>query len=145
VKMVGHSLSKNVRYVLIYLLIVAAMGLLLWQLPKSYLPDEDQGSLITMATLPPGSTLEQTKEVMGTVQKYFLNEEKDAVEAVMTVSGQNMSGRGQNIGMAYIKLRDWNLRNRKELRAPAVADRAMKAFSKIRNAGGVRLHAAAGH
>jgi HAE1 family hydrophobic/amphiphilic exporter-1 len=53
----------------------------------------------------------------------------------MTISGQNMSGRGQNIGMSYIKLKDWNLRNRKELRAPAVADRAMKAFSKIRNAG----------
>jgi len=135
VKMVGHSLNKNVRYVLIYLLIVAVMGLLLWQLPKSYLPDEDQGSLVTMATLPPGSTLEQTKEVMETVKKYFLNEEKDAVEAVMTISGQNMSGRGQNIGMSYIKLKDWNLRNRKELRAPAVADRAMKAFSKIRNAG----------
>jgi HAE1 family hydrophobic/amphiphilic exporter-1 len=135
VKMVGHSLNKNVRYVLIYLLIVAVMGLLLWQLPKSYLPDEDQGSLVTMVTLPSGSTLEQTQEVMETVQKYFLNEEKDAVEAVMTVSGQNMSGRGQNIGMSYIKLKDWNLRNRKELRAPAVADRAMKAFSKIRNAG----------
>jgi len=65
VKMVGHSLSKNVRYVLIYLLIVAAMGLLLWQLPKSYLPDEDQGSLITMATLPPGSRWSKRRKSWG--------------------------------------------------------------------------------
>jgi HAE1 family hydrophobic/amphiphilic exporter-1 len=36
--------------------------------------------------------------------------------------------------MAYVKLRDWKLRNRRELRAPAVADRAMRAFSQIRNA-----------
>ena len=103
-------------------------------LPKSYLPDEDQGTLITMAMLPPGSTLEQTKEVMDAVQKYFSTEEKDAVEAVMCISGQNQAGRGQNIGMAYIKLRDWKLRKRNDLKAPAVADRAMKAFSKIRNA-----------
>jgi len=110
------------------------MGLLLWQLPKSYLPDEDQGTLIVMATLPPGSTLEQTREVMDTVKNHFSSKEKDAVEAVMCISGQNQAGRGQNIGMAYVKLKDWKLRNRNELKAPAVADRAMKAFSQIRNA-----------
>jgi len=134
VRMVGHSLNKNVRYLFFYLLIVAVMGLLLLQLPKSYLPDEDQGTLIVMATLPSGSTLEQTKEVMEVVKKHFLAEEKDAVEAIMTMSGQNQSGRGQNIGMAYVKLKDWKLRTRRELRAPAVADRAMRAFSQIRNA-----------
>jgi hydrophobe/amphiphile efflux-1 (HAE1) family protein len=134
VRMVGHSLNKNVRYLFFYLLIVAVMGLLLLQLPKSYLPDEDQGTLIVMATLPSGSTLEQTREVMEVVKKHFLAEEKDAVEAIMTMSGQNQSGRGQNIGMAYVKLKDWKLRTRRELRAPAVADRAMRAFSQIRNA-----------
>jgi hydrophobe/amphiphile efflux-1 (HAE1) family protein len=134
VKMVGHSLNKNVRYLFFYLLIVAVMVLLLLQLPKSYLPDEDQGTLITMAMLPSGSTLEQTQEVMETVKKHFLTKEKDAVEAVMTISGQNQAGRGQNIGMSYIKLKDWKLRTRRELKAPAVADRAMKAFAQIRNA-----------
>jgi HAE1 family hydrophobic/amphiphilic exporter-1 len=135
VRMVGHSLNKNVRYLFFYLLIVAVMGLLLLYLPKSYLPDEDQGTLIVMATLPSGSTLEQTREVMeGSVKTYFLAKEKDAVEAVMTMSGQNQAGRGQNIGMAYVKLKDWKLRTRRELRASAVADRAMRAFSQIRNA-----------
>jgi HAE1 family hydrophobic/amphiphilic exporter-1 len=134
VRIVGHSLNKNVRYLFFYLLIVAVMGLLLLHLPKSYLPDEDQGTLIVMATLPSGSTLEQTTEVMEVVKKYFLAKEKDAVEAVMSMSGQNQAGRGQNIGMAYVKLRDWKLRTRRELRASAVADRAMRAFSQIRNA-----------
>ncbi len=134
VSMVGQSLNKNVRYLVLYLLIVAVMGLLLLHLPKGYLPDEDQGTLLVMATLPTGSTLEQTREVMDAVQNYFLLKEKDAVEAVMANSGQNQAGRGQNIGMAYVKLKDWKLRNRRELRAPAVADRAMRAFSQIRNA-----------
>ncbi|MEN6623227.1 MAG: efflux RND transporter permease subunit, partial [Smithella sp.] len=134
VRIVGHSLNKNVRYIVLYVMIVAVMGLMLWYLPKSYLPDEDQGTMIVMATLPSGSTLEQTKEVMDVVKNHFLIGEKDAVEAVMTMSGQNQAGRGQNIGLAYVKLKDWKLRDRDQLRAPAVADRAMRAFSKIRNA-----------
>jgi HAE1 family hydrophobic/amphiphilic exporter-1 len=134
VRLVGHTLNKNVRYLVFYVLIVAVMGLLLLYLPKSYLPDEDQGTLIVMASLPPGSTLEQTREVMDIVKNHFQSKEKDTVEAVMSISGQNQAGRGQNIGMAYVKLKDWKLRNRVDMRAPAVADRAMKAFSRIRNA-----------
>jgi len=134
VRMVGHSLNTNLRYLFFYLLIVVAMALLLLQLPKSYLPDEDQGTLLVMATLPSGSTLEQTKKVMEVVQNHFLVGEKDAVEGLLTMSGQNQSGRGQNIGMAFVKLKDWKLRSRSELKAGAVADRAMRAFAQIRNA-----------
>src|SRR5664280_89430 len=134
VKIVGHSLSNNVRYLFFYLLIVAVMALLIMQLPKSYLPDEDQGTLYVMATLPSGSTLEQTRKVMEVVQNHFQEKEKDAVEGLLTMSGQNQSGRGQNIGMAFVKLRDWKLRSRRELKADAVANRAMRAFAQIRNA-----------
>ena len=110
------------------------MGFLFLQLPTSYLPDEDQGVLLCQVTLPVGSTLEQTEAVMEKVRDHFLNKEKDAVESIMTISGQNQSGRGQNIGMAYIKLKDWKLRTRRELKVTAVANRAMRAFSQIRNA-----------
>jgi HAE1 family hydrophobic/amphiphilic exporter-1 len=134
VRLVGHSLNKNVRYVFLYMLIVAAMGFLFSRLPTSYLPDEDQGTLLCQVSLPVGCTLEQTEVVMGKVRDQFLNKEKDAVDSIMTISGQNMSGRGQNIGMAYIKLRDWKLRSRRELKVTAVANRAMREFSKIRNA-----------
>ena len=103
VRLVGHSLNKNVRYVFLYVLIVAAMAIVFLRLPKSYLPDEDQGALLAQVTLPVGSTLEKTEAVMQNVRDHFLNKEKDAVESIMTISGQNQSGRGQNIGMAYIK------------------------------------------
>jgi HAE1 family hydrophobic/amphiphilic exporter-1 len=52
----------------------------------------------------------------------------------MTISGRSFSGNGQNLGLAFVKLKDWNLRDRPELKADAVAGRAMKAFSKLRNA-----------
>ena len=134
VRLVGHSLNKNVRYVVVYVLIVAGMGFLFLQLRTSYLPDEDQGVLLCQVTLPVGSTLEQTEAVMEKVRDQFQNKEKDAVDSIMTISGQNQSGRGQNIGMAYIKLKDWKLRTRPELKVTAVANRAMRAFSQIRNA-----------
>jgi HAE1 family hydrophobic/amphiphilic exporter-1 len=46
----------------------------------------------------------------------------------------NFSGRGQNAGMAFTKLRDWKLRERPDLKVTAVAGRAMGAFMQIRNA-----------
>ncbi|HNW39725.1 MAG TPA: efflux RND transporter permease subunit, partial [Candidatus Omnitrophota bacterium] len=98
-------------------------------MPTGYLPDEDQGILAIMATLPAGSTLEQSEAVMNKIRNYFAANEKDAVESVMTVAGQNQSGRGQNIGMAFVKLKDWELRKRANLKSDAVADRAMKNFA----------------
>jgi HAE1 family hydrophobic/amphiphilic exporter-1 len=71
---------------------------------------------------------------MAEVRDYFLEHEKDAVESVMTVSGVNFSGRGQNAGLAFAKLKDWELRDRSELRAGAITGRAMGTFSQIRNA-----------
>ncbi len=133
-KVVGRALSQKIRYLVIFLLIVAAMGFLFQRMPTGYLPEEDQGIVMVQAMLPPGSTLEQSEKVMERVRNYFLEGEKDAVESIMTIGGRNFSGNGQNMGLAFAKLKDWNLRNRPELKAEAVAGRAMKAFSKIRNA-----------
>ncbi len=134
VGVVSHSLQKKLRYVAIYALIVVAMVMLFARLPRSYLPNEDQGMMSVMASLPSGSTLEQTEAVMSKVRDHFLTGEKDTVESVLTVSGQNQSGRGQNIGMAFVKLKDWNLRNREEQKVDAVAGRAMRTFSSYREA-----------
>jgi hydrophobe/amphiphile efflux-1 (HAE1) family protein len=133
-KVVGYSLSRKVRYVLIFVLIVAVMGFLFQRMPTAYLPDEDQGILMVQTLLPANATMEQTQKVMNGVKDYFLKQEKDAIESVMTLTGANFSGRGQNAGMAFAKLRDWNLRDREDLRVGAVAGRAMREFSKIRGA-----------
>ncbi len=133
-RLVRHSLSKKLRYLVVFLLIVVAMGFLFLRMPTAYLPDEDQGILLMQAMLPANSTLEQTDEVMKRVRDYFLEHEKEAVESVLTVSGVNFSGRGQNAGLAFAKLKDWKLRDRPDLKVNAVAGRAMGKFSKIRNA-----------
>jgi HAE1 family hydrophobic/amphiphilic exporter-1/multidrug efflux pump len=74
---------------------------------RSFLPEEDQGLLNAQVLLPPGATQEQTREIMERITKHFLENEKDAVEDVMAITGFGFGGRGQNVGLAFIKLRDW--------------------------------------
>ncbi|MDX9862335.1 MAG: efflux RND transporter permease subunit, partial [Rhodospirillales bacterium] len=133
-KLLGHSLRKKFRYLVVYVLIVVAMGYLFRQMPSAYLPDEDQGFLMIQAQLPSNATLEQTQEVLKQVQKHFLEDEKDSVESLMVISGSNFAGRGQNTGMSFVRLRDWELRTRPDQKVTAVAERAMGKFSQMRNA-----------
>ncbi|WP_319407856.1 efflux RND transporter permease subunit [uncultured Desulfosarcina sp.] len=132
--LVGHSLSKKLRYLVLFLLIVVAMGYLFRKMPTAYLPEEDQGMLYVQAMLPANSTLEQTKAVLDKVKKHFLNQEKESVEALMTVAGFSFSGAGQNVGLAFVRLRDWDLRHRPDLKVKAVVGRAMGVFSTYRDA-----------
>jgi HAE1 family hydrophobic/amphiphilic exporter-1 len=134
VKLVGGSFSRVLRYLFVYLLIVAAVGLIFLRMPSSYIPDEDQGILLAQVLMPTGATLEQTKKVLDEIQHHFLENEKEAVESCMTISGIGFSGRAQNNGMVFAKLKDWKLRDRSDLRVQAIAGRAMRAFSQIRNA-----------
>jgi len=133
-KLVGHSLTRKKRYLAAFLVIVALMVVLFMRMPTAYLPDEDQGTMLVQAMLPGNSTLEQTDKVLAQVRNYFNEKEKDAVESVFTVSGVNWSGRGQNAGLAFVKLKDWNLRHGANLKVNAVAMRAMREFSQIKNA-----------
>jgi hydrophobe/amphiphile efflux-1 (HAE1) family protein len=122
------------KYVLIYVLIVFATGYLFMRLPTAYLPDEDQGSILVQVNMPQGATIERTKRVLKEVETYFLNEEREAVESVMTMAGFSPGGgRGQSAGAAFVKLRDWNLRKRPELKVNEVIKRAMARFSRIRD------------
>jgi len=62
--------------------------------------------------LPANSTMEQTDEVLGVVRNYFLNHEKDAILSCMTSCGAGFMLRGQNVGMSWVRLKDWKLRER---------------------------------
>ncbi|MBU1700586.1 MAG: efflux RND transporter permease subunit [Candidatus Eisenbacteria bacterium] len=134
VKLTGRMLRHRLISLVVYLLIVAAMGYMYQRMPTSYLPDEDQGMLMVQAILPSGSTLEQTAEVMDQVREYFLTQESDAVESFMGVPGMSFGGQGQNMGLGFAKLKDWDLRRHRDLKVEAVAGRAMRALSQINSA-----------
>jgi len=130
---VGRSFGKPIRYLIVYGGIVIAMAFFFLRLPTAFLPDEDQGFIICQIQLPAGATQERTIQVIRQIEKHFLEKETKTVEAIITVAGFSFAGRGQNMGLAFVKLKDWKLRNSADLKAPAVAGRAMKAFSQIRD------------
>ncbi|MBN2449269.1 MAG: efflux RND transporter permease subunit [Lentisphaeria bacterium] len=134
VALVGYGLARMVRLTVVYILIVVGLVVIFRRMPTSYLPDEDQGILLCQVIMPTGSTLEQTKAVADRVRAHFMDHEKEAVESCATITGVGFSGRGQNNAMVFVKLRDWDLRERPDLRVKAVAGRAMAEFSRIRGA-----------
>ncbi|MCL2669355.1 MAG: efflux RND transporter permease subunit [Syntrophaceae bacterium] len=134
VKLVNRSLVMEARYVVIFLVLVAAMAFLFMRMPTAYLPDEDQGLLLAQVIMPKGATIEQTTKVTDEIMRYFNEHEQEAVETCLTITGIGFSGRSQNNGMVFVKLRDWELRNRADLRDKAVAGRSTAALSQTRNA-----------
>ncbi len=133
-RIVTGMLKSSGRWLVAFVLMVVLGGFLAWRLPTSFLPDEDQGILFTQVLLPPGATQERTLAVLREVERHFLEDEKEAVQALFTVAGFSFSGSGQNAGIGFIRLRDWSERRGQESSVRAVAGRAMKAFSKLRDA-----------
>jgi hydrophobe/amphiphile efflux-1 (HAE1) family protein len=133
-RVVGLILRWKIPAMAVFVGIVGALAYLFGRVPTGFLPDEDQGQLNVQVLLPPGSTMEQTRAVMEQVTDHFMNNEKESVESIMSISGFSFGGRGQNSGLAFIKLKDWDERHDQRLRAKAVAGRASAALSKIKEA-----------
>jgi multidrug efflux pump len=130
---VGRSFGRLKRYLFVYASIVALMVYFFTHLPTAFLPDEDQGFLYCMVQLPAGASVERTVNVLKQVQEYFDVNESKTVESVVTVAGFGFAGRGQNMGLCFVKLKDFKLRQSPELKAKAIVGRAMGGFSKFRD------------
>lgn len=127
-------INRSWRFLAVFLAIVVAVGWMFARLPSSFLPEEDQGILITSVSLPVGATQDRTERVLAEVTDHYLNQEKDVVDGVFTASGFGFGGAGQNVGIAFVRLKDFDLRKSPASAAQAIAGRAMGAFSKIRDA-----------
>ena len=95
-----------------YALIVVGLVFGFNRLPTGFLPNEDQGVLIVLVELPPGSTLEQTMGVLNKTSDFYMTQKADSVKEIFTVAGFSMVGRGQNMGLGFIRLKDWDERKR---------------------------------
>ncbi len=130
---VGKVIGRPLPALIVYGGVVAAMVALFVFLPSGFLPAEDQGTLFTIYNLPTGAVQARTVEVAKQVERYYLTTEKNNIDTVFVVSGFSFAGSGQNQGLAFVHLRNWKDRPGAANRAPAIAQRAMAAFSKIRD------------
>ncbi|WPC74193.1 efflux RND transporter permease subunit [Vibrio porteresiae] len=133
-RFVSKSLSKKLRYVIVYVVIVGGLTMLWQRLPTSFLPEEDQGVIMAMVTLPTGASQERTLEVNKKINDYFLTKEKDNIDSIFTIAGFSFAGSGQNMGMAFVKLKDWSERPNPDQSVNAMIGRAWGFFSTIKEA-----------
>jgi multidrug efflux pump len=130
----GNVLTHNRRFLAVYAALVVVLGLLFVRIPTAFLPDEDPGSLLGIVQTPPGGTRERTEAALAQARDYFMNQEKDVVEGVLTVAGFSFAGVGQNMGLVFIKLKHWDERTGKGQDVRSIAGRASAYFATIRDA-----------
>ena len=107
---VGRLCKRPMRMLAVLALVGFGAYWVYDRLPSSFLPTEDQGVLMTMVELPLGSTVQQTEYTIEQIEDYMLNEESEAVESVFGNVGFSFSGSGQNYGILFIKLKDYEER-----------------------------------
>jgi len=129
-----HVIKRSGRWMIIYLAVIVAVGLLFVRLPKSFLPEEDQGTMYVLVQTPVGSTQERTGRVLAEVSDYMLKSEHDVVESVLTVNGFSFAGRGQNSGLLFVRLRPHEERQADELKVKALIGRLFAHFSSYKDA-----------
>jgi len=129
---VAKVLKRTGRYLLIYAVILIAVGGLFSRLPTSFLPEEDQGYFISIMQLPAGATRERTLEVLSQVEQFYLKQPE--VEHVIGVAGFSFFGRGQNAAISFIRLKSWDERPNPENSASSMVQRANMMLFRIKQA-----------
>lgn len=138
--LVQRMIGKPIRYLVIYGVVVAAVGLLFSRMPTAFLPEDDPGLMFSQVQLPVGATLERTRGVLEGVEHYYSEEESDTIQTVYCVTGFSFTGRGQNNGQCYIRMYHWDDRAEPGMDVKSVAARANGAFSQIKDARAVAFY-----
>jgi multidrug efflux pump len=129
---VGAILVRPMRFLLLFTLLVVIAGLLFLRLPGSFVPAEDQGSILTAVQGPPGSTAKRTEQVVDKIKTYY--DQVSQIQDVVFIQGFSFFGQGQAHAMSFATLLPWDQRPGEENSAQALVQRAMGVVSGIREA-----------
>ena len=128
---VARIVGRAGRYMAIYVALLVGLGWAWFQLPTSFLPNEDQGFLLVDMQAPGEASANRTLKVIEQVEAAFGQEE--AVERVVAISGFSFSGTGQNAALAFITLKNWSERGAQDA-AGAIAGRVNGRLAQIKDA-----------
>ncbi|WP_175665435.1 efflux RND transporter permease BpeB [Burkholderia ambifaria] len=131
---VHHVIKRSGRWLIIYLVVIVAVGLLFVRLPKSFLPDEDQGLMFVIVQTPSGSTQETTARTLANISDYLLKDEEEIVESAFTVNGFSFAGRGQNSGLVFVRLKDYSQRQHANQKVQALIGRMFGRYAGYKDA-----------
>jgi multidrug efflux pump len=94
----------------VIVLMLATTAFLFLKVPGSLVPQEDQGYVLMVTSLPPASSLSRTKEVAGITANAI--KDMPEVQGVVSLSGFDILSGAQktNAGVSFITLKDWSER-----------------------------------
>src|SRR6202140_5264124 len=120
---VGRAIRRSALSMAIFLILSGAALLLLYSRPTGFMPDEDQGYLIGLITLPVGASLQRTEAVAGEFSEML--HKQPEVESTFAITGLNLLT-GTNSSYAattFIILKPWAQRAGKAHGSLALAAR----------------------
>jgi multidrug efflux pump len=129
---VASTLRRTGRALAVFAVVIGVVVLIFMRMPNSFLPNEDQGYIIANIQLPPGATAERTGKVLLAAEDYVLKQPE--VADMVTVTGFSFSGQGQNMGLAFIPLKDWDQRKAPGQSAQDLAGRITGHLMGLRDA-----------
>jgi multidrug efflux pump len=129
---VAKSIRHTPRWMVAFAVFAVLAGVLFVRLPTSFLPQEDQGYALVIVQLPPGASIARTTAVLtqmeGVIKKH------PAVDAVLDVAGFSFVGQGENVGLGFIRLKDWSERTEPSERIGPFMQWANQALASIKGA-----------
>jgi multidrug efflux pump len=128
---VARVLGRTGRAMAAYAAVLVTLGVLYERLPAAFLPSEDQGSVQSIVTLPPGASTNRTEKVIEEMEAWWMAH--PAVDRILTFRGFSFSGNAQNAAMGFITLKPWDERTAAQT-SVIVAGEANKRFSSVRDA-----------
>jgi multidrug efflux pump len=126
---VGGAVRHAPRWMLAFALITALGGFLFTRLPGSFLPEEDQGYALAIVQLPPGATIQRTNKVLDQLRAIISKD--PSVQGMMQIAGFSFVGSGENVGMTFIRLKDWSKR---KVTAEQFIQRTNRKVQQVRDA-----------
>ncbi|MDY0013285.1 MAG: multidrug efflux RND transporter permease subunit [Rhodocyclaceae bacterium] len=124
---VGKNLSRPMRALVVYAILLGALVLLFLRLPGGFLPEEDQGMFITEIILPSGASQERTLALFKEVDDFMLAQPE--VDQTVGLAGWSIFANGQNMGHFFVRLKPWGERIGEAHSNKALVDRVNKHFA----------------
>ena len=116
----------------IFIVLLGATVLLYQTVPTAFLPDEDQGYLITIMQGPDGSSLNYTEDVIEQIEQTY--EPVDEVAGTFSIGGFSFTGNAANTSISFIPFIPWGDRLEPQQSAQAVLGRIIGSLLSIQDA-----------
>ena len=129
---VTQAVRHTPRWMVAFLAFTALAGFLFMRLPTSFLPEEDQGYAFAIIQLPPGANMERTGRVLREMESIL--KRNPAVDKVLDVAGFSFVGQGENVGLGFIRLKNWSQRTDPSQQIQAFIRQANGALQAIEGA-----------